>query len=237
MAKEWKKDETPLTATDTEINDLVLFSFRRDFPHVHVISEEGNRNVDGSEYTVYCDPVDGTIPFCMGIPVSAFCISVVKDHLPLAAVIYDPFNDRMWHATRGQGTFLGENRVHVSQHPEVKRSNICMVWWKGSNHNLHSVCEKLMDAGAKWMNPASIAYFGGLVASGEMEATLFPGPWAWETAAMHLIVEEAGGKATDLFGNPLRYGTDGKMQSCGHIISNGAVHDELIKLVAEAQNG
>lgn len=235
MAKEWKEDETPLTVTDTAVNNLVLKVFRRDYEHIQVIGEEGSNEVQGAEYRVYCDPVDGTIPFCMGIPVSAFCISVVKEHTPLVAVICDPFNHRMWHATRGQGAFLGTNRVQVSRHTEIKRSNICMCWWGGSGYNLHGVCQKLMDAGAKWMNFASIAYFGGLVASGEMEATIFPGQYAWETAAMSLIVTEAGGKATDLFGDPIKYGDDGKMLSHGHVISNGLVHDELLRLVRDAQ--
>ncbi|MHB8136529.1 MAG: inositol monophosphatase family protein [Anaerolineaceae bacterium] len=237
MKKEWKEDATPLTASDTQINELVIERFKHDYPHICVIGEEGSCQVDGAEYQVLCDPIDGTFPFCMGAPICAFCITVLKGDNPLSAVIYDPFMNRLWHANARGGAFLNNDPIRVSERNSVKGSMTCMVWWGGSGYNLHTVCEKIMNAGGKWMNPASIAYFGGLVASGEMEATIFPGPYGWETAAMSLIVEEAGGRATDLFGNPLRYGTDGKMQSCGHIISNGAVHDELMKLVAEAQNG
>lgn len=233
MERVHKDDNTPLTETDTAINQLVVDSICRDYPHVRVISEEGNHDVDEAEYTVLCDPVDGTITFCRGIPISSFVISVVKEHQPLAAVIYDPFQERMWHAVKGQGAFVNEKPIKVSTHGTLKRSNVCMVWWKGSPFNLHAVCEKLMDAGSIWANPCTIAYYGGLLASGEQDATIFPGRKGWETAAMQLLAEEAGGKVTDIHGNTMRYGPKGEIE--GHIISNGLLHDELVRLVASCQ--
>src|SRR5262249_8391062 len=112
-------------------------------------------------------------------------------------------------------------------------SHIWTDWWKGSHYNLHIVCEKLMDAGVKWISHGSVAYFGGLVASGQVEATIFPGQKGWETAAMQLLVEEAGGKVTDIHGYEMRYGTDGEIE--GHIISNGMLHSELVRIVRECQ--
>jgi myo-inositol-1(or 4)-monophosphatase len=234
MSKKWKRDGSPLTITDIEINDLVLSSFRRDFSHIRIISEEGNQDVD-SEDIVYCDPLDGTDPFSRGIPVSTFCISLVRKNIPMVAVIYDPFSKRMWHATCGEGAFLGRTRIHVSQCTELKRSGIFIGWGEKSKFNLPSVCEKLVEAGTRWLNIPSISYLGGLIASGKMEATIHPGTFTWETAPMQLIVEEAGGKATDIFGNSLRYKADAKM-SRGHIISNGIIHDQLVKLVIESQS-
>ncbi|MES2214332.1 MAG: inositol monophosphatase [Patescibacteria group bacterium] len=239
MVRQTKDDDTPLTVTDTEINQLVVDSIRNDYPHVRVIGEEGNYDVEEAEYTVLCDPVDGTIPFCRGTPISTFVISVMKEHQPLAAMIYDPFMDRLWHATHGSGAFLMTNggmstrRILVSTHNTLRRSNICMVWWKGSPFNLHAAAQKLMDAGSTWGNPLTIAYYGGLLASGEQDATIFPGLKGWETAAMQLIAEEAGGKATDIHGDTLRYGPQGEIE--GHIISNGLIHDELVELVASCQ--
>jgi fructose-1,6-bisphosphatase/inositol monophosphatase family enzyme len=233
MERPTKDDDTPLTETDTAINQLVLDSIRQDYPHVRVIGEEGDYEVDGAEYTVLCDPVDGTIPFCRGTPISAFTISVVREHQPIAAVIYDPFLDRLWHATHGRGAFLHGKPVKVSTHDTLKAAHICMVWLKGSSFNLHATAQKLMDAGAIWGNPLTIAYYGGLLASGEQDATIFPGLKGWETAAMQLIATEAGGKATDIHGNTLRYGVKGDIE--GHIISNGLIHDRLVEIVASCQ--
>ncbi len=233
MERVCKADNTPLTATDTAVNELVVDSIKRDFSHVRVLGEEGDYNVDGAEYTVLCDPVDGTIPFCRGIPISTFVISIIKDHQPLAAVIYDPFMDRMWHASKGEGSFLNGRPVRVSSHAKLYGANICIIWWRGSAFNLHSVCQKLMDEEATWSNPLTIAYYGGLLASGEQDATIFPGRKGWETAAMQLIAEEAGGTVTDIYGNPMRYGPKGEID--GHIISNGFLHDDLVQLIASYQ--
>ena len=257
MKVDWKEDDTPLTATDTAINEMVVEAINRDFPKVKVIGEEGSNLVTGAKYTVYCDPVDGTIPFKCGVPISAFCISVVEDQTPLAAVIYDPFEKRFWSATKGQGCYLSTQpdwadespdpsygpslayypgvvcsvakKVAVSKQATLKNAMLCMLWWKGAKHNLGAVCEEVMNRGAHWMNPVSIAYFGGLLASGDFDATIFPGTKIWETAAMQLIVEEAGGKVTDMVGNPIRYGGDVPFN--GHVMSNGLIHEELLDII------
>jgi fructose-1,6-bisphosphatase/inositol monophosphatase family enzyme len=79
------------------------------------------------------------------------------------------------------------------------------------------------------MEPYSIAYLGALVSSGKLEGTIFPSSKGWETAAIQLLVEEAGGKVTDIYGNAMQYGPEGQIN--GHIVSNGSVHDELLKIV------
>jgi Archaeal fructose-1,6-bisphosphatase and related enzymes of inositol monophosphatase family len=250
MERQWKSDETPVTVTDTAINDLVLELLGKDFPDVRVIGEEGSNTIEDAEYTIFCDPVDGTIPFSLGVPVSTFCISVFEKGEPIIGLIYDPFQERMWFAERGQGAFLWQvpefhhdplykeewsdkkgdtTRIHVSACNTINRSNISMIWWKGSPYHLHDVCAELMDAGGHWINLASLAIFGGLIASGTIDSSIFPGKNAWETGAMEVIVEEAGGKVTDIFGNNMVYGPRGQIQ--GHIISNGLIHDELVKMV------
>lgn len=244
MLRSWKPDETPLTVTDTAVNQLVLETLGRDFPHVRVLAEEGNSSHESAEFTVMCDPVDGTIPFSLGVPVTTFCISVIAGNTPLSAAIHDPFEGRTWTAEKGKGTVLRVegrglyekptiNPVKVSNHQSISLSNSCMIWWQGSQYNLHEVCAKLMAAGGKWINPASVAYFGGLIATGTFEASIFPSQNGLETAAMQLVVEEAGGKATDIYGNPLEYDAKGKIR--GHIISNGHIHDQLVELIRSCQ--
>lgn len=234
MERDDKDDGTPVTKADTAINQLVLDSFERDFPDISVIGEEGSHRVDGARFTILCDPVDGTIPFCRGLPISAFCISMIRAGLPVMATIHDPFCNRTWCAERGSGTFLNDERASVSSHDHIERSCVCVCTWPGSPYNLHVVAGKLMGMRAQVMNGLTIAYMGGLVASGAIEATIFPGRKIWETSAMQLIVEEAGGKATDLYGKPLRY-DDPSKEIDGHIISNGRIHDTLVELVGHHQ--
>jgi len=72
-----------------------------------------------------------------------------------------------------------------------------------------------------------------LLASGRLEATIFPGQMGWETAAMQVIIEQAGGKVTDIFGKKISYGSKGEIN--GHITSNGFLHDKLVALVQSCQ--
>lgn len=233
MSRDWKSDGTPVTATDLEISKLVINSLARHFPDVRVVGEEGGRDVEGAEYIVRFDPVDGTVIFSMGIPASAFIISLNRENQPIIAIIFDPFSGRIWHAVRGEGSFLNNKPIVVSQHRTIAKANIGVVWWKGAKYNLNDVYQKLLDAGAMCMMPGSIGYFGGLIASGACEATIFPSQESWETSAMHLIVEEARGKATNIYGDPLEYWGNGSIQ--GHIISNGWIHEDLVQAVAKCQ--
>ncbi len=89
------------------------------------------------------------------------------------------------------------------------------------------VLTEVIERGASTMVPLSIAYWAALIATGKLDATIFPSPYPWETAAIKLLVEEAGGKVTDLYGEDQRY--DGNIR--GHVASNGLLHDELTEIV------
>lgn len=228
-----KDDRTPITIADKAINEFVISSISRDFPNVSIIAEEGNREVSGAQLRVFCDPLDGTFPFCLGLPISTFCISVLKGNTPLMGLIYDPFCNRVWSAARGKGAFLNGKEIRVSQRDQIDGSQFCLIWWKGSQYKAGKVNDKLLDAGSISINPISIAIFGGLIGQGLAEGSIFPSKKGWETAAMQVIVEEAGGKVTDIHGKEMVYGPKGEIE--GHIISNGFLHNQLIELVASCQ--
>lgn len=237
--REWKPEgggfsETPVLAADKAINDFVLQSIVTDFPRMNALGEEGSRKIPKAEYMVAWDPIDGTNAYMIGAAISAFCISVLHRGTPIRSVIYDPlgFRPRMWFAEQGGGAFLNGRPLTKSlRHSELKRAHICLVWWHGCRYNLHEVAGKLMEAGAIVSNPLSLAYYGGLVASGTLEAAMFPGTAIWEAAAMQPIIEEAGGCITNIFGDPIRYDR-GNIAGC--IVSgNNAIHDAILRVVAE----
>lgn len=225
-----KEDSTPVTKADLEINALVLRYFEHNFPHVHVHAEEGDREVEDAEYVVLCDPLDGTSPYSLAIPVSAFALTVLKQGEPIAAVIHEPFMSRTWTAKQGEGATLNTaTKVRVSTHDTLKDSNVMLVKWPGCGFSLDWVENQLALSGAKVQNITSLAYFGGLIASGYVEASIFPGRGLLETAAMQLIVEEAGGRVTDLSGAKIVYSRAANYRhKGGSLVSNGVLHDSLL---------
>lgn len=225
----WKEDDTPVTTSDVEVNNLVIARFKKNYPEVTVIAEEGSHIVEGSDWLVYCDPIDGTFPYATGMPISTFIISALYKGVPMLAVIYDPFNNRMYSAEKSKGSFLNDEPLKVSKQAALdSKAHIHIIWWKRSL-DFNPLCCKLVEKGATWMNFCTIGIVGGLIATGQFEASIFPGNKLWETAAMSLLVEEAGGRCTDLQGNPIDFLKNGEMK--GHVVSNGLIHDELLRLI------
>src|SRR3989344_3883447 len=147
-AMAWKNDGTPVTDTDKKINDLVLKSFKRDFPEISVCSEEESLDVPGSKIKVICDPLDGTSAFLSGVPVSTFCLAVNVFGVPFRAVIRDPFLDRTWSAEKNKGAFLNGKRIAISQHATLKKSIVCVVYWNEAPYKLNLVSDEIIRRGA-----------------------------------------------------------------------------------------
>lgn len=226
---EWKDDETPVTETDKAINRLVIERIREEFPFISIIGEEESSALN-SDWVAYCDPVDGTYPFIAGLALPTICLSILYKGIPMFSIIYDPLSKRMYHAEKGCGAFLGETPIKVSTKAKINaRTNIHLIWWKKAQFDFGPACLQLAKRDAAWFNLNTIGIIGGLIASGHFDASIFAGNSVLETAAMGLIVEEAGGKCTDIHGGKINY-----LDSCGmkgHIITNGLLHQEVVNLM------
>lgn len=229
MKKEWKEDDSPVTHTDLAVNQLVIDAVRKEFPEHSVLAEEGGDFSGKGERTWVCDPVDGTIPFSHGIPTCVFSLALTEGGKSTLGVIYDPFMDRMFVAKKGDGAFLNGQKIFVSRADTLKNSLFGLSSRKGGQFDLFGLKEALEDEHARVIDICSITYMGVLVASGEFAGTIFRGRKPHDTAALKVIVEEAGGKVTDLSGNEQRYDRDIN----GHVISNGILHEKMLSLVRE----
>ena len=229
MKKEWKSDSTPLTETDTKIHNLVADAIARAYPYHSLMSEESDEESKETEYTWICDPVDGTHNFSHGIPTATFVLALVKAGEPILAVINDPFMDRLYYAEKGKGAFMNDKSIHVSDSSSVKKTVIGIGKWYDGVVNLFPIAEELRNRNVRLVAGLSIDYFGALVAAGELSACIFGGKGAHDTVAIKLLVEEAGGRATDLFGENTRY----DHEVAGQVASNGAVHDEILSIIKE----
>ena len=226
MDKEWKGDHTPVTETDKIINALVLEEVKKNFPTHSVLSEEGNSILENSEYVWVCDPVDGTHNFSHGIPTSTFLLTLTKNGMPILSIVYDPFMDRLFFAEKGKGAFMNGDPIKVSKSENVKATVIGVGKWN-KTINLFPVGQELNKRGVRLISGLSVGYMGALVAIGEMSALVFGGNDPHDTSAIQLLVEEAGGKATDLFGKNTRYDQDVE----GQLATNGLVHDEILDII------
>ena len=228
----WKDDTTPLTQADTEINDLVIKTIREKYPE-HSIHGEEKSDYRESKYLWVCDPVDGTLPYSSGIPASTFSLALVIDGISTVGVVYDPFNDRLFNATLGGGAFVNDLPIRVSDKSGLTNAVIDLegLYYPkmGSEVELsNSLRDVLTDLDVKTTQLWSSILPSALVAQGTFTAVIMNGNSVQDGAAIKVIVDEAGGKVTDMYGNEQRYDEPAR----GFIASNGLVHDELVKIIA-----
>lgn len=234
MGVELKSDETIVTRADKEINQMVIDRVSQEFPEHSVDGEEASSQ-GGLDGLWVCDPIDGTNPYAARLAVSVFSLAFVKDGEPLVGVIYDPFTDRMFWATKGGGAFINDQPTRVSQAGLERSSRVNYDQWSDSDYDVLTPLAKLSrETGVYLLSPGSATHMAALVAQGDFVASVFPGTEGKhvDIAAAKVIVEEAGGKVTDLFGNEQRY--DRSIN--GAIVSNGLVHESLVELCSNQAN-
>lgn len=225
-----KSDRTLVTKADTDINDRVIEFFKTKTPEYSVWGEEQSSIIEGSEYTWVCDPVDGTLPFSKVLPISTFSLALVNSEgKSVVGVIYDPFQDRLFEAVEGKGAYLNGEKISVSTKSDLDRAFIDDELWTGIEvgTTFDDPRDTLGKAGATVTALCSAAISGALVAKGDFDAMIFGHGKPEDIAALSVIVTEADGKVTDLFGNEQRYDTNIK----GALITNGLIHDELIEVL------
>lgn len=229
MKKEWKDDNTPVTTTDLEINALVLQRIKARYPEHSTIAEEGSDFSEASEYVWVCDPVDGTIPFSHGVPTSVFSLALVRNGESVLGVVYDPFMDRMYVAEKGGGAYLNDKKISVSPLAVFENAITGIDWSERSPVDLLALVGALKKEKARVMNLGSIINMGALVAAGEFCAIVYPNNKVHDAATIKIIVEEAGGTVTDLWGADQRY----DRPTNGIVASNGVLHDKILALIRE----
>lgn len=226
----WKKDTTPLTIADTLINDNIIASVMNEFPTHGVLGEEKSYKPDRSLIWVI-DPVDGTVPFSIGIPIATFSLALVDrtDGQPIVGVVYDPYLDRLYWSIKGRGAFLNDAKIRTSDKKTLQGSYLSILGFKWGK--LGSTIDELYRHKAICLSMVSQAYSATLVASGELVSSIFGYGSPWDSAAAGLIVKEAGGEVTDLFGATRRFDEF----SAGCVLSaNQKIHNQIIAIIKNA---
>ncbi|MFO8055849.1 MAG: inositol monophosphatase family protein [bacterium] len=192
-----------VTEVDLRCEKAVMESIRDQYPDHTFLAEEGGEKNPGSDHIWFIDPLDGTTNYAHGYP--RFCVSIalsIKGSV-VAGVVYSAVNDEMFTAIRGEGAFLNGEAVRVSETGEVENSLICT----GFSYDKQKRMEDELGAFTRVLPLARAIRRDGCAAldlcyvacgryDGYWELSLNP----WDVAAGILLIEEAGGKVTDLKG-------------------------------------
>lgn len=221
----YKGDRTIVTLADKEINSYLISRVKEVFPTHAVDGEE--EQFGSSDYVWVCDPVDGTAMYARHVPVAVFSLALVVDGVPQIGVIYDVFTNSMFSAVKGEGAYRNGEKITVNDFAlEDVRSFGHYDMMNNLDYNVYDIVKEL----GKKINLVCIGSAiraCSCVAAGDFNFTIFPANKNCDMAAAKVIVEEAGGKVTDLFGNEQRYDRD----IDGALVSNGVVHEEVLEAI------
>jgi histidinol-phosphatase len=195
-----KPDRTPVTDADTAVEDAIRAILANEVPADAVAGEELGGTI-GAGRTWVVDPIDGTKNFLRGVPAWATLIALVDAGKPVVGVVSAPALGRRWWASAGSGAFTDNGRkLSVSGVDDLADAYLSTThlgsWVK---HHSREAYLRLVDA--CWENRAFGDFWQHcLVAEGAIDIAAEAIVNAWDVAALQVLVEEAGGRFTDLKG-------------------------------------
>ncbi len=225
----YKRRSDLVTVADRQSEALIVERLRRHFPDHGIVAEEGGSQAGSSDYCWYVDPLDGTTNYAHGFPM--FCVTLglaCRDEL-IVGVVFDPTRNDLYTAERGAGAYLNDRRLHVSHTEQLSECLVATGFPPfATNHDLNiqfyfhftELSHGLGRAGSAALDLCSVAA-GRFDAFWELKLN------PWDKAAGSLLVNEAGGRMSDIRGHPFNLLGDDVFAS------NGCVHDQMLKVFAE----
>jgi len=225
----------PVTIADKTASRIIVEGLEKIFPDDAILSEE---EADDAENRLWgkrvwiIDPIDGTWGFIKKDGDFGVQIGLTENGEVVLGVVYLPVDDILYFASKEQGTFCatgGEpaKRLQVSSKTNFTEMNLA----SSRNHRSPRMYRIIEDFGFRQeIQRGSVGLKVGLIVQRicDLYVHLSPRTKFWDTCAPQIILEEAGGKMTDLFGFPLRYDISDVRNHNGIVATNGATHGEII---------
>jgi len=224
FAVEHKADKSPVTIADREAETLIRTMVAAAFPNDGFLGEEYGKEPGTSGFRWVIDPIDGTKSFVRHIPLWATLIGLEYQGEQVGGVAYIPVFGMTYRALRGDGAFVNERKIRVSNVASLADSLIC---YSSINWFTRAGREKtFIELAGRTARQRGYGDFYGfvLVAEGAAELMVEHGVNPWDIAATKAIIEEAGGAFTDWDGVAT-------IERPDVLASNGRVHAETLGIL------
>ncbi len=220
-----------VTSADKRTEKIIIDELQKAHPDYGIITEEaGHINKSNTQNRWIIDPIDGTINFLNGIPQFAISIAFEENNEVICGVIFNPITNEMFLAEKGNGAFLNNSRIRVSNKKKMSDSLIVTGGPKYVSNIKDKIFSEYINVSKKVSNVrkfGSAALDMAYVACGR-----FDGYWQreinlWDIAAGIVIVKEAGG-FVDFFEE------ESKLSLKKNILAtNSSIHGELKDLISK----
>lgn len=225
LVVESKPDLTPVTDADRAAEEHIRAQLKRTRPRDAVQGEEFGSTGHGPRRWII-DPIDGTKSFVRHVPIWGTLLGLEYEGEQIAGVVYIPVFRQMYRALRGDGAYLDDIRIRVSDTPTLAESILCyssIGWFTRAGRQ-----ETFLKLYGQTGRQRGYGDFFGfvLVAQGSADLMVEHGVSPWDVAATKVLVEEAGGTFTDWDGTPTIHRPD-------VLASNGKLHAKALALLRE----
>ncbi|MCI2426643.1 inositol monophosphatase [Candidatus Acetothermia bacterium] len=215
-----------VTEFDIAAEKLIIDGIRAAFPGHAILSEEQGSYATTSPYRWIIDPLDGTSNFICGYPHFAVSIALEVNQKIEISSIYDPTRDELFTAITQKGAMLNGEVIRVSQQSVLDGSLIETGFssWLSLAAANYPYFKAVLPYAQTIRNCGSAALALAYVAAGRLNAAWYLSLAPWDIAAGTLLVEEAGGRVSDLDGKPL---VDAER---GVLATNQSIHCEMVNI-------
>jgi myo-inositol-1(or 4)-monophosphatase len=219
-----KSDLSPVTEVDIEINRLVIKEIKHTYPEHGILAEEANHGNGTERWQWLCDPLDGTRPYILGAPQSVFMLALLLEGELCISVVYDPYLDKLYYATKDGGAFCNGTPICVSRQ---RLEQGCVLL----DNSSFGCLEALKALGGTFEQMAGTGYKCMMVACGKAVGFMNHKADFHDIGPAALIIQEAGGKVTSAEGQPLTFNSE----ITTAVVSNGQDHERLLAIARTAE--
>lgn len=233
----WKRLNDPVTEADRAVETFIIKKIRNAYPKDAIFAEESKKTPPsekdgGAKRRWIVDPLDGTKNFAHGIPM--FCVSIcleISGKVQIG-VTYNPTLNELFYAEKGGKAYLNGKVIQTSGEKALETAVICTGFVP--NRKSADFRKGLKSFNVLTGKTSAVRRLGSAaldmayVACGRLDAFWEYGLHIWDVAAGAVIVEAAGGRVTDLNGNPLIT----EHQKTNILATNGKIHREMLKNIS-----
>ena len=226
----------PVTIADREASRIIVETLTAAFPDDGILSEEEADDLElrlTKDRVWIIDPIDGTAGFVRHD--GDFCVQIgLAEHgVPVVGVVYLPTKDLLSYAVKGEGSYLVKDGGEPQRMSTSDKRNFREMSLAISRHHPSPRIRRIIEhfGFARTVKRGSVGLKVNLVIDRSCDVYIHPGPRTklWDTCAPQIILEEAGGRFTDMFGLDIRYNTSDLHNRNGVLATNGAAHTSVLK--------
>lgn len=225
-----------VTQTDVDSEKRIMQIISEAFPNHNLLGEETGFQNKNSDFTWVVDPIDGTSNFAAGIPWFGVIICVLKNFIPVMAGCYLPVQNQLYFAEKGKGATSNGAPISVSRETDLE--NILAAYSldysdeKGKTKAEAKIMQRLVK-NVRNLRSTNCLIDLCYTADGKLGACINQTTKIWDIAGPSLIIEEAGGKVTDLLGNDFDFSfTETNFERNFEIVgSNKLLHSGILSLI------